>query len=170
MSHCFTVWHGSWVSHLWYMSYLYHISLSCVIGHPMCHKRPLMNGFQLCREGFKKCFLGFRQTDLMSADGKNMILVANCWKITNPGLYWTSARQSMIKLIIFEEIMCKKCWFSANSAKPFCLRRAHLPQCHICYLWERTFTVILHIRHACRKLWKKTKRLNSMAAIQSRKR
>jgi hypothetical protein len=56
------------------MSHLYQISLACVIGHLMCHRRLPTTDFQWCREGgrgVKKCFLSLRQTALLSAEGKN---------------------------------------------------------------------------------------------------
>jgi hypothetical protein len=62
------------------MSHLYQISLSCVIGHLICHRILPTTDFQSCREGgegeggrvggVKKCFLGLRQTALLSAKGK----------------------------------------------------------------------------------------------------
>jgi hypothetical protein len=65
------------------MSHLYQISLSCVIGLLMCHKRLPTTDFQSCQEerggreggrgGVKKCFLGLRRTALLSAEGKNII-------------------------------------------------------------------------------------------------
>jgi hypothetical protein len=33
------------------MSHLYQMSLTCVIGHQMCHRRLPTTDFQLCREG-----------------------------------------------------------------------------------------------------------------------
>jgi hypothetical protein len=65
------------------MSHLYQISLSCVIGHQMCHRRLPTTDFQSCREGgrggggVKKCFLSLRQTALLSAEGKNLTSLAN---------------------------------------------------------------------------------------------
>jgi hypothetical protein len=65
------------------MSHLYQISLLCVLGHLMCHRRLPTTDFQSCREGgrggggVKKCFLGLRQTALLSAEGKNV-----CVRIT----------------------------------------------------------------------------------------
>jgi hypothetical protein len=90
VSHCVIVWHRSWVLHLWHKSHLSQLSLACVIGHLMCHRRPAMNGFKKCREGgvwlggVKKCFLGLRFAVGRRQKEKMSYLRVNCNFLSRP--------------------------------------------------------------------------------------
>jgi hypothetical protein len=90
-----------------HISHLYQISLSCVIGHLMCHWRLPTTDFQSCREGrggrggwVKKCFLSLRQTALLSAEGK---------KDQDRSTFWPKKEKSKI-------VMCAVC---VRVASPF---------------------------------------------------
>jgi hypothetical protein len=74
MSQCVTS-----ILFLSYVTVVTFVSNIIVIGHLMCHRRLPTTDFQSCWEGgegwreggVKKCFLGLRQTALLSAEGKN---------------------------------------------------------------------------------------------------
>jgi hypothetical protein len=111
------------------MSHLYQISLSCVIGHQMCHRRlpttvvchkhvkvshdvigHLMchrrlptTDFQSCREGgVKKCFLGLRQTALLSAEGKKHIYLSQLAISTTAGQCGRSRHVNLVLIFLHD--------------------------------------------------------------------
>ena len=92
---------------------------------------------------WSKCFLGVT----------HMIQVENCLKMTNSGSYLTSVRLKYTK----SSVLCKNRWKKiitfTQIVEKLCVY-ARVRQCHLSYLKERTFAVILHRKSALGNFWK----------------